>query len=417
MRILFTTLAYPFPPTNGQRLRNWALLHALAEEGHDVSLISFADPQELGSALGDEGRICRSVERVPLATEGNGYQAAHFNRLRALGSLLPYGAWRHRSAAMRSTMARALAADPYDLVICDDVYNFKNLPRPSRVPVLLNKHDITHVILQRYLAYERNPLKRGYGWLEYAKLRRWEAHACAASAGVLACSECDRDLLQQVSPSARLAVVPNVIDVMKYVPASEDDGRTVLFVGALDWFPNQDAVTFFGTEILPRLRAIAPDAVFRVVGRHPTEEIRRRFAGVSGMEFTGMVPDVRAELAKAAVCVVPLRIGSGTRLKILEAGAMEKPVVSTRIGAEGLNLRDGAEILLADEPHQFAEAVAGLLAAPSRRSAVGGRARGRVEREYSLAALRVALRQALEALSGNHISAEESCAASCLESR
>jgi glycosyltransferase involved in cell wall biosynthesis len=395
MRILFTTLAYPFPPTNGQRLRNWALLHALAEEGHDVSLISFAEPGELEGDHREAQRICRTLERIPLATEGNGHQAAHFNRLRALGSLLPYGAWRHRSEAMRAAIERRLAADSFDLVICDDVYNFQNLPAQKRVPVILNKHDITHVILRRYLEYEQNPLKLGYGWMEYAKLRRWEAHACVASAGVFACSPLDRDLMQEFSPGARLAVVPNVIDVTKFAPAKKDDGKTILYVGALDWFPNQDAVEFFGAKIFPKLRELTPEAVFRVVGRRPPEDLQRRFAGVSGIEFTGMVPEVRVELEKAAVCVVPLRIGSGTRLKILEAAAMGKPVVSTRIGAEGLNFQDRSEILLVDEPSEFAQAVASLLASPGQRSAIGLRARARVEREYSLAALRRAIREAL----------------------
>jgi glycosyltransferase involved in cell wall biosynthesis len=417
MRILFTTLAYPFPPTNGQRLRNWALLHALVEEGHDVSLVSFAEPKEMAGDHNEAEKLCQSVERVPLPVGGNGHEGAHFSRLQALSSPLPYGAWRHKSEAMRSAIERRLASDSFDLLICDDVYNFQNLPVQTRVPVILNKHDITHVILRRYLGFERNPLKIGYAWMEYRKLRRWETHACAVSASVFACSECDRDILQALSPGARFAVVPNVIDVTKYEPAKTDDGKTILYVGALDWFPNQDAVTFFGTEIFPKLRELAPEATFRVVGRHPPEELRRRFAQVSGVEFTGMVPDVRTEIEKAAMCVVPLRIGSGTRLKILEAAAMGKPVVSTRIGAEGLNFRDGAEIILSDEPQEFAQAVASLLSSPSRRTAMGMQARGRVEREYSLPALRGALRRALEDLTENRGRAEENCAANCVESR
>lgn len=417
MRILFTTLAYPFPPTNGQRLRNWALLHALVEEGHDISLISFAEPKEMEGDHSEAERLCRSVERVLLPAAGNGHEGAHFSRLQALSSPLPYGAWRHKAEAMRTAIERRLAGDSFDLLICDDVYNFQNLPVQTRVPVILNKHDITHVILRRYLGFERNPLKIGYGWMEYGKLRRWESHACAVSAGVFACSECDRDILQALSPGARFAVVPNVIDVTKYEPAKTDDGKTILYVGALDWFPNQDAVTFFGTEIFPKLRELAPEATFRIVGRHPPEALRRRFAGTGGIEFTGMVPDVRAEIEKAAVCVVPLRIGSGTRLKILEASAMGKPVVSTRIGAEGLNFRDGAEIILSDEPSEFAKAVADLLSSRSRRATMGLQALGRVEKEYSLFALRGALRQALEALTGNRGPAEANCAASCVETR
>jgi glycosyltransferase involved in cell wall biosynthesis len=318
---------------------------------------------------------------------------------------------------MQTAIEQRLATKSFDLLICDDVYNFENLPKQQRVPVILNKHDITHVILRRYLGYERNPLKIVYGWMEYAKLRRWEALACAESAGVFACSECDRDLLQKLSPHSRLAVVPNVIDVEKYVPGKEDDGKTILFVGALDWYPNLDGVIFFCTQIFPKLRELAPNAIFRVVGRHPSEYLRRRLSHLSGIEFAGMVPDVRAELEKAAVCVVPLRIGSGTRLKILEAAAMRKPVVSTRIGAEGLNFGDGFEIVLSDDPQEFAQAVAGLLASPANRTSMGLRALGRVEKEYSLRALRGALHLALESWTNHRCLSPNHCAASCVESR
>jgi glycosyltransferase involved in cell wall biosynthesis len=167
----------------------------------------------------------------------------------------------------------------------------------------------------------------------------------------------------------------------------------------MDWYPNRDAVEFFVSAILPRLRAAVPEARFVVGGRNPSDEFRRRFAATPGIEFTGTVPDMRAEIAKAAVCVVPLRIGSGTRLKILEAAAMAKPVVSTRVGAEGLDFVDGKEIVLADEPKAFAGAVADLLRDASRRRELGQAARRRVEKCYSFPVLRTAVRAAFAGLS------------------
>lgn len=405
MKILFAALAMPFPPTNGQQMRNWALLRALAEEGHEISLVSFVESRRPGQDKGEIERICRSVDLVPLP-QGNG-RTSYAARLRGLATLLPYGVWRHRSAAMTSAIQARLAAENCDLILCDDVYNFQNLPQPVMVPVLLNKHDITYVILRRYLAHERNPFKISYGWVEYSKVRRWEAQVCARSAAVLACSKRDLELLRQLSPATRFTLVPNVVDTSAYVPAGEGDTRTVLFVGALDWLPNQDAVEFFIHQVLPELRSLIPDVRFRVAGRNPSEGLRRQCSRASGVEFAGEVPDMRAEIARAAVCAVPLRIGSGTRLKILEAGAMGKAVVSTRMGAEGLDFVDRQEILLADEPREFANAVAELLHAPARRRAMGLSARRRVEQNYSLPALRATLREALEKPAGRDMGSRD----------
>jgi len=196
-------------------------------------------------------------------------------------------------------------------------------------------------------------------------------------------------------------VVPNVVDFDHYAPREDDNISTILFQGAMDWFPNRDAVTFFVARMLPLLKQSVPHIRFVVAGRNPPPTFVSKFAGVSGIEFTGNVPDMRAEIAKAAVCIVPLRIGSGTRLKILEAAAMAKPVVSTRIGAEGLNFSDGEEIVLADEPLAVARAIVALLADPVRRRTIGLAARRRVEVQYSMSALRSALGQALAQLPEN----------------
>ncbi len=401
LRILFVSLAVPFPATNGHRLRNLALLQALGQEGHEVTLVSFAEPHEMGGDGNGLRKACRQVEFVPVPPAARQGGSTYWSRLRALASPLPFGVWRFRSEAMRAAVRERLAQTRFDLVICDDIYNVRNLPPFVELPVLLNKHDITHVILERYLAYEANPLKRAYGWVEYRKLRRWEALTCGNLTGVLACSETDRKILEVLCPGARVGVLPNVIDLADYVPTEADDNQTVLYVGALDWYPNQDAVEFFVSEIFPMLRETTPGVKFVVAGRHPPEEFRRRFASIDGIEFTGTVPDIRTVIAKAAVCVVPLRIGSGTRLKILEGAAMGKPVVSTRIGAEGLEFVDGQEILLADQPSTFARAVADLLADAPRRRAMGLAARRRVERQYSLSTLRTAVRRALAHLAEN----------------
>jgi glycosyltransferase involved in cell wall biosynthesis len=170
----------------------------------------------------------------------------------------------------------------------------------------------------------------------------------------------------------------------------------------MDWYPNREALEFFVTGIFPRIRSQVPDVRFVVAGRNPPEEFRQRLGHIPGVEFTGTVSDTHAEIASAAGCVVPLRIGSGTRLKILEAAAMAKPVVSTRLGAEGLEFRDGQEIALEDEPAAFADAVVKLLSAAPDRHRLGQAARKRVEQNYRFHALRVSLRSAMSVLTNHH---------------
>ena len=186
-----------------------------------------------------------------------------------------------------------------------------------------------------------------------------------------------------------------MVDEAEYTPAATADGEVVLYQGGSTGTPTGRG-PLLRREVLPRLRRSWPNVRFVVAGRNPSPRFRRSLEAVAGLELTGTVPDMRPVLARAAVCVVPLRIGSGTRIKILEAAAMGKPIVSTTLGAEGLAFAAGREILLADEGEAFAEAVAGLLGDPRRRQALGRAARARVESDYSLGVLRRQLGQALE---------------------
>lgn len=395
LRILFATMALPFPPNNGQRMRNWGLLRAMAEEGHRVSLLSFAEPHELSQNLFPLREICEDVRLVPSPFAPSKAWKAYWARFRSLLSPLPYGAIRYHSAAMESALVELIGDRQCDVVICDNIYQFRNLPPTAYDRVLLNKHDFTFIVMRRLLAETRNPLKLAYGWTEYRRLRRWEMSVCEKVARVLVCSELDARILNSALPSVPADVVPNVIDVASYQPRDDDDGRTLLFFGAMDYHANEDAVDFFVSRVLPEVRKANSDARFVAAGRNPSDALLRRYAGAPGVEFTGTVEDMEAVIAQATVCVVPLRIGSGTRLKILEAAAMRKAIVSTHVGAEGLDLDDGREIQLADEPSEFARAVCELLSNPQRRRTLGEAARTKVVEKYSLAALRGAIRKAL----------------------
>lgn len=394
MRLLFLSMTLPWPPNNGHRMRTWSLLRALTAEGHQTTLLAFAYPADLGGDTGPLRQVCTQLEVVPLELASLAGWIGALDRLRALIGSAPYAAGRYRSPEMAGRIQAQLESGRFDAVIVDTVFGTVNLP-PTDVPLLLNNVDVEHVVLERYVRCERNPAKRLYAWLEARRLRRFEAEACRRAAVGMPCSAVDGARLHALCPGLPLVVVPNVIDTAEYVPPGDDVGDVVLYQGGLDWYPNRDAAQFFASEILPRVRRSRPGTRFVVAGRNPPAAFRRRLASVSGLEFTGTVPDMRPVLSRASVCVVPLRIGSGTRMKILEAAAMGKPVVSTRLGAEGLNFAEDLEILLADDPAAFSRQVVRLLEDAAFRRAVGRAARRRVEQEYTPAVLRHQLGRAL----------------------
>ncbi len=191
----------------------------------------------------------------------------------------------------------------------------------------------------------------------------------------LAVSQNDAEEIHRMAPGVPVSVVPNGVDIEQFTPQREPgEVREMAFSGAMDWLPNIDGVTFFVREVLPLIRQRMPGARLSIVGRNPSQALVRRLSG-EAVSFTGKVEDIRPHVARARVVVVPLRIGGGTRLKILEAWAMAKPVVSTSLGAEGLPARDGENIAIADTPDAFAERTAALLAdtAAGERLGVAGR--------------------------------------------
>jgi polysaccharide biosynthesis protein PslH len=393
-RFLFVGLCPPVPTTNGQRIRNRNLLLALKKEGVDVVLLAFAEPSELEAPPEELFLFCESVQLIP-TPKRNGRLKELVGRFANLFMSDPYGPRRFRSESMTSTIRKALSEGRFQAIVCDEIYLAANLPKDLSVPILLNKHDLTYEIVARYLETERNFAKRLYGSLEHRKIRRMEIGECKRVQAVLACSARDKELIERECPDAKVFVLPNVVNTDDYSPVPSEETDLILFFGSLDWLPNRDAVEHFVTRIFPRLRNMHHQVRFAVAGRLPPPWFSERLRAIPGVQLYADIPDVRALIARAAVCVVPLRIGSGTRLKILEAAAMGKPTVSTRLGAEGLDFVENQEIVLEDKPERFAAEVCKLLNDESRRRSIGQAARKRVEKQYSVPALCDALRQVI----------------------
>lgn len=400
MKLLFLANTCPLPTTNGLTMRSSSVLSALSALGHRVFLLSYIEAEPSAETERDISRLCYGHKLLKADFANVSSPGQYLGRLKNLWRSSPYGLLRYQSAAMRNALRDVINQDRFDAIVSDTIDSTIHLPSDLRVPVIVNNHNVEHLILERYLPYERNPAKKLYGWVEAKKLRRWEAEACSHGSMVWVCSVFDRDMLQELCPGVRFHVVPNAIDIDSYVPPTNPAREpVVLYSGGMDWYPNRDAVEFFVGQVMPELERKVPEVQFVVAGRAPSLEFRQRLER-GNVTFTGTVPDMRPEIARAAVCVVPLRIGSGTRLKILEAAALSKAVVSTTLGAEGLEFVSGKEIAIADEPAAFAARVAELLRSPELSLQMGLAAREKVSARYGFDSLRRSIETSLQEVFG-----------------
>ncbi|MCS7282445.1 MAG: glycosyltransferase [Anaerolineae bacterium] len=391
MHLLFLTSQFPYPPRQGGSLRSWGLISTLARR-HDVSLLAFGDPSEAAaSPVRDLFRVMGVVPEPP--------PRAMSHRLRGLFlTSQPDMALRLESAAYRRSLINLLTLHRFDLVLIEGIEMALFLdvveqacPRPR---ALFDNFNCEYLLQKRaFLTDIRYPWRwHGalYSLVQWRRLRRYEASVCRRADFVVAVSEADADALRALVPGLSPTVVPNGVDVSAYdpqiPPAPGMGAHALVFTGKMDFRPNVDAVLWFAEEVLPRVRREVPDAHFWVVGQRPHPRLAS-LRGNPAVTLTGYVDDTRPYIAGAAVYVAPLRIGGGTRLKLLEAMAMERAVVATRLGAEGYEVRDGKELLLADDAETFAQAILTLLRDPDRRAALGRSARRFVEHRYDWSVL------------------------------
>ncbi len=373
MRLLFLTPQLPYPPRQGTTIRNWGLISQLSKH-HTISLLSFGVASTVPEVLRAR---CEHVVVVPTPQRPTARRVADL----ALGHAdLARRLW---APAFQQALADWLARERFDGVQVEGLELAAYLPtiRAHGLPVVYDAHNAEHVIQARALATDRGRSGRAlaalYSSLQLPRLRAFERAVCRSVDGLSVVSAEDAAALKALVPEAQPVVVANGILLSDYAapaPVAGGHGR-VVFTGKMDYRPNVDAVTWFASEIWPRVRAQAPDATFWIVGQAPTAVVRA-LDGRDGVHVTGAVDDTRPYIAGAQAYVAPLRMGGGTRFKILEAFALRRPVISTHIGAEGFPLQNGREALLVDTPQAFADAVGSVLQDPdlARRLGAGGRA-------------------------------------------
>jgi glycosyltransferase involved in cell wall biosynthesis len=385
MRVVIVDGDLSYPATSGKRLRTLNLMLRPARR-HCVTYIGRCDDARSPDArraaafLRDHGVEPLLVTDPLPAKSGPGLYA----RLAAnLFSPLPYSAATHRGAALRRAVHDHAARHPVDLWQVEWVSYLRLLPDGvPRAPRVLVAHNVETVLWQRYHDTARGPARRWFLGRQWRRFERFERENFATASRVVAVSEEDARLIRDRFGMPRVDVVENGIDRAYFqAVAGPRKPATVLFLGALDWRPNLDAVGLLLDRIFPEVRARVPAARLCVVGRHAPAGLARRIAREPQVELRADVADVRPYLAESGVLAVPLRIAGGSRLKILEALACGLPVVSTRVGAEGLRLSPGRDYHLAEDG-EMARALAEVLLNPGPAQAMAGRARALVLQEY-----------------------------------
>jgi sugar transferase (PEP-CTERM/EpsH1 system associated) len=371
------------PVDKGGKIRSYNMLKEL-KRSCQITYLTLDDGTAEPGAREQASEYCHELVSIPHRLRQKFTAGFYLELALNLTSKLPYAIKKYESSAMRNEIARRVAKARFDVLVCDFLAPAVNVPPGLSCPSVLFQHNVEAMIWKRHYEVQANAARRAYLLQQWQKMRAFERKMCPLFDSVVAVSRDDRELMQRDYDVKAIYDVPTGVDTAFFRPSGERKRRpeNLVFTGSMDWLPNEDAIRYFIEQILPRLRQAVPNVTLTVVGRNPYPaliELSRRDPAVI---VTGRVEDVRPFMEEAAVYVVPLRIGGGTRLKIYEAMAMEKPIVSTSVGAEGLPVKDGQDILLADTPESFTEAVVRLLRDENLAADIGLRGAAKVRERF-----------------------------------
>jgi glycosyltransferase involved in cell wall biosynthesis len=374
MKILWVKHGKLLPVDAGGKIRTYNILRHLASR-HDVTLISSYSGEQTPEYENElRQHFPKSIlvwTGAPEDSDGIFKQGVHY--IARAGSSVPYAVSKFTTREVQQIVKRQLDTGEFDVAVCDFLAASLNFPKQLNTPTVLFQHNVEASIWLRQAECEKHWLKKVVFTMEAAKMRRYETATIKRFHHVVAVSEIDRKLMTGLDPQS-ITVVPTGVDLQQF--RAEDNSpalsHEVMFLGSMDWEANVDAVTHFCEKIWPRVLSNIPDAKFRIVGRNPHPSVKKLTS--DSVEVTGTVRSVIDYLKTATVVVVPLRIGGGTRLKIYEAMAMGKAIVSTTIGAEGLDVHDGEDIVLSEGPEDFARQIIRLLRDAAARERLGGAA-------------------------------------------
>jgi polysaccharide biosynthesis protein PslH len=356
MKILWVKPGKLLPLDTGGKLRTYNILRHLSAE-HEVTYLSYY------GGLRDEVYEREVIERLPgtVAFHTAAPDSTPFERYLDYGRRLfwaaPYAVSKFTDRRVRRLLSQWILERRFDVAVCDFLSSTLNFPKDLLIPTALFQHNVETVLWRRKADLEVRWIDRVISKIEYAKMRRFEPAQVRRFHHVIAVSGADREAMKSMVDASHISVVPTGVDLSlyRYDPEAAPTEPLVVFTGSMDWEANIDGVEFFCKEIWPLVLAKVPKARFRIVGRSPHARVKALAS--DSVEVTGSVPSIIDHLREAAVFVVPLRIGGGTRIKIYEGMAVGKATISTSVGAEGLDVQHQHDILLVDDPVRFAEAV------------------------------------------------------------
>ncbi len=393
MRVLWVKAGGVVPADSGGRIRSLHILKELARQ-HSITIFTY-----YAEHFGDQNRELSGFDKVvavPIALPPERASRDYLQYARTLFSSDPQsmrviggesgGRLRYfDSADIRRRLSSLITGGNFDALICDFIYPAALIDWTLPCPKILFTHNVEAQLWKQQFARVHHPLKKFLYWKEWRALAEAELRYAREADHVVTVSEQNRAFFSNFVNPARISAIATGVDIDFFRPSDSPASRSMVFTGSMDWLPNQQGLSFFASQILPQVHAAAPDADLWIVGRYPSREIQR----LNGprIHVIGRVEDIRPYLQKAAVYIVPLLSGSGTRIKIFEAMAMGKAVVSTSIGAEGLPVTHGENILIADHPLEFATAVLRVLRNRAFAARLGQAARALVEKQFTWKAI------------------------------
>jgi glycosyltransferase involved in cell wall biosynthesis len=376
MQVLFLSYWYPEPPDNGSKLRINNLIRALCTK-HTLDLLSFSQ-SETAPLEGDMGQMCRKASWIPTRP----YNQKSLKAMIGFLAPEPRSVIDTYSPLMKHAVNHAVAEQRYDLIITSQIGMLPYTPDDARAIKLLEEVEVGTI----YDAYKRaiNPQTRLRAWLTWIKMKHYVAQAILRFSACTVVSETEKSLLKLVSPEYKsIFLVPNGVDTNQFRPTNNrPNPESLVYNGALTYQANFDAMDYFVNQIFPTVLKNFPSTILSITGSTEGVDLRH-LQKQPQVELTGYLDDIRPVVTNAWACVVPLRQGGGTRLKILEAMALGTPVISTSKGAQGLDVRNAENILIADTPIEFADQVVRLLENPGLRQFLSVNGRKLVESRYS----------------------------------
>ncbi len=381
MNILFLSTENPYPPNSGHLLRTYNILRHAAVE-HDVFFLGFIKKKEDAIYVEPIRKMCKSADVFVIPDDISRFRLC-LSLLLNLFSPLPYIARKYYRKDFNKRMKEILENNRIDVVHFDMLHMARYRENIKDLPTVLVEHNVESLRLRRLSRNSRNPILKLFLFYQYLKLYRFEKREPRFFDVCTPVSQNDADTLREMGAGGNLTIIPNGVDTGYFSPGNKKAApRSLVWVGAMNDMYNSEAVNYFCEEIFPLIHKEVPDVKFTAIGKSPTKKLMRLASANKNIKVLGYVDDVRGAIDEAAVYIAPIKSGGGTKLKVLNALSMARPVVTTTVGAEGIEVRDNEHLLIADGPKLFAKRTVELLLDPARAAKLGENGRRLMLEKY-----------------------------------